>query len=99
MDCYRCCRFGPSRFQSGRRLWDRRTGADRKKNSFPGCRRCGNRDQVGADAMPDRSHTESDGPISRILPDWSITIVHELVAVVFKFLAEEIQHRPTFMTG
>src|SRR5260370_28498007 len=47
--------------------------------------------------MPARKDTKRHRPVSRILPDRSIAIVHELIAVVFEFLAEVIQHRPTFM--
>src|SRR3984893_10491072 len=52
-----------------------------------------------ADPMPDRKDTEGDWPVRWILPDRSIALVHELVAVVFELLAEVIQHGPTFMTG
>src|ERR1700676_2326613 len=54
---------------------------------------------AGADPMPDRKDTERYRPVSGILPDRSIALVHELVAVVFEFLAKVIQHGPTFMTG
>src|ERR1035437_245923 len=52
-----------------------------------------------ADSMPDGNDAERDRPVSRILPDWRVAIIHELVAVVFELLAEEIQHGPAFMTG
>src|ERR1039457_7637336 len=48
--------------------------------------------------MPHRDHTESYGPIAGILPDRCIPVVHQLIAVVFEFLAEEIQHGPALMT-
>ena len=35
----------------------------------------------------------------RILPDRGVPVVHELVAVVFEFLAKVIQHGPGLMTG
>src|ERR1700686_1927175 len=54
---------------------------------------------AGAYPMPDRQDTERYRPVSGILPDRSIALVHELVAVVFELLAEVIQHGPTFMTG
>ena len=54
---------------------------------------------VGADAMPERNDAEGDRPVPGILPNGSIAVVHELVAVVLEFLAEEIEHGPTFMTG
>src|ERR1700691_1621101 len=56
-------------------------------------------DAVGANAMPDRSDAERDWPVSRILPDWGIAIVHQVVAVIFDFLAKVIEHGPAFMVG
>ena len=52
------------------------------------------RDLAGAHPVPDRNDAERDRPIAGILPDRGIPVVHQLVAVVFEFLAKEIQHRP-----
>ncbi len=56
-------------------------------------------DPVHALAAPEGRKAECDGPVPIVLPDGSVAIVHELIAVVFELLAEVIQHRPTFMTG
>src|SRR5579872_3578642 len=53
----------------------------------------------GAHAVPDRNDTERDRPVSRILPDGGIAVIHQLVAVVFELLAKVIEHRPGFVTG
>src|SRR5260370_37123496 len=57
------------------------------------------RNLAGAHPMPDRDDAERNRPIAGVLPDRSIPVVHELVAVVFEFLAKIIQHRPGLMTG
>ncbi len=53
-----------------------------------------NLDLAGAHAVPDRRDTEDHRPISRVLPDRGVAIVHELVAVVFELLSKVVQHRP-----
>src|ERR1700685_2250128 len=55
------------------------------------------RDLTGADPVPKRKDSKRDRPIAGILPNRGIPVVHQLIAVVFKFLAEEVQHRPAFM--
>src|ERR1700751_4729050 len=55
--------------------------------------------RVRADTMPDRGDAECRGPVGSILPDRRVAIVHQLIPVVFKFLTEEIEHRPAFMTS
>src|SRR6202035_1077594 len=42
---------------------------------------------------------EGDRPIAWILPDRSIAVIHQLIAVVFEFLAEVVEHRPRFVAG
>ena len=56
-------------------------------------------DFIDALATPERSHAQGDRPVGSILPDRGVTIVHELVAIVFKFLAKVVQHRKRFMAG
>ena len=46
-----------------------------------------------------RGDADTDGEITQILPDGSITVVHQLVAVVFEHLAEVIEFGPSFVTG
>src|ERR1035441_2669840 len=52
-----------------------------------------------ADPVPDGSDAEGERPVSGILPDRRIAVVHKLIAVVFELLAEIVEHRPTFMTS
>src|SRR5712691_6810582 len=54
-------------------------------------------DFVSAFPAPEGSHAQSDGPVGRVLPDRSVAIIHELVAVVLKLLAKIIQHWPGLM--
>ena len=54
---------------------------------------------VAAIAVPLRNNAEGDRPVRRILPDRSIPIVHQLVAVVLKLLAKVVEHRPSFVAG
>ena len=49
--------------------------------------------------MPVRRDAEGDRPVRRVLPDRRITIIHQLITVVFKFLTEVVEHRPSFMAG
>src|SRR5947208_16609540 len=56
-------------------------------------------DLVRTFAVPKRCHAERDRPIGGILPDWRITIVHQLVAVVFELLSKVVQHWPGFMAS
>src|SRR5580698_6231123 len=49
--------------------------------------------------MPDWRYAEGYRPVPGVLPDGSIAVIHELVAVVFELLAEVIQHRPGLMAG
>src|ERR1700676_2233091 len=48
--------------------------------------------------MPDRNDAEGNRPVSWVLPDRGIPVVHELVAVVLELLAEIVEHRPRLMT-
>src|ERR1700730_4981679 len=57
-----------------------------------------NRHFTRAYPVPDRSNAERDRPIPGILPNRSVTVVHELVPVIFEFLAKIVQHGPGFMT-
>ena len=54
---------------------------------------------VDALAAPERRHAQRDRPVPRVLPDGSVFVVHQLVAVVFEFLAEVIEHGPGFVAG
>src|SRR5947209_19998449 len=47
--------------------------------------------------VAERCYSQGNGPIRRILPDRRVTVVHELVAVVFELLSKVIQHWPSFM--
>src|ERR1700741_2626873 len=58
-----------------------------------------NRNFAGTDPMPDRRDAEGDRPVTRILPDRRIAIVHQLIAVVFEFLAEVVEHWPRLVAG
>src|SRR5579864_9185086 len=58
-----------------------------------------NRNFAGADSMPDRRDAEGDRPVTRILPDRRIAIVHQLITVVFEFLAEVVEHWPRLVAG
>src|SRR5690348_7012421 len=49
--------------------------------------------------MPVRRAAKRDRPIGGVLPDRSIAIIHELVAVVLEAPAEVVQHRPGNMTS
>src|SRR5262249_33788814 len=57
------------------------------------------RDLVRALPAPEWRDTQCDRPVGRVLPNWRILVVHQLVAVVFEFLAEKIEHGPGLMTG
>src|SRR3984957_13899041 len=59
---------------------------------------CIHQNLAGAYAVPDRHNAESDRPVSRILPDRGIAVVHELIAVIFELLPKVIQHRPGLVT-
>src|SRR6185437_8286609 len=54
---------------------------------------------VGALAVPARRNSYGHRPITVVLPDRSVPIIHQLVAVVLELLAEVVEHRPGFMTG
>src|SRR6185312_12260023 len=54
---------------------------------------------VGALAVPARRDSYGHRPIAVVLPDRSVPIIHQLVAVVLELLAEIIEHRPGFMAG
>src|SRR6266849_11176377 len=58
-----------------------------------------NRHFVRAFPVPARRYTEGDGPVSVVLPDGRIPVIHQLVAVVFELLPEVIEHGPSLMTG
>src|SRR5258708_14056948 len=65
----------------------------------PGNRRIGtgsgiHQDLAGAHSVPDRQDAESNRPVPRVLPDRSIAIIHELVAVILELLSKVIPHRP-----
>src|SRR6202790_4121913 len=64
-----------------------------------GTRRSIDRNLVCAFPMPLRRDPESYRPVRRILPDWGIPIVHQLITVVFEFLSEIVEHRPSLVTG
>ena len=46
-----------------------------------------------------RNNAEGDRPVRRILPDRSIPIIHQLIAVVLELLAKVVEHRPGFVAG
>src|SRR5579863_1143143 len=54
---------------------------------------------AGAHAVPDRCDTEGHRPVAGILPDRSIAIIHQLVAVVFELLAKVVEHGPRLMAS
>src|SRR5262249_7103648 len=54
---------------------------------------------IGILPVPLRGDADTDGEITQVLPDGSITVVHQLVAIVFEDLAEIIQLGPGFVTG
>src|ERR1700758_1297426 len=57
------------------------------------------RDFVAALSMPIRRNTKGGRPEGVILPDGSVPVVHELIAVVLESPAEIVQHRPGDVTG
>src|SRR5579859_2858045 len=57
------------------------------------------RNLSGTHAVPDWNDTERNRPISRVLPDRGIAVIHQLVAVVFELLPKVIEHRPGLMAG
>src|SRR5260370_14487370 len=70
----------------------------------PGDRRIGsgsgvNQDLASAHPVPNRQDAEGDRPVSGILPDRGVAVVHELIAVVFEFLAEVVEHGPGLVAG
>jgi hypothetical protein len=54
---------------------------------------------ASAHTVPDGRDAEDYRPISGVLPDRSIAIIHELVAVVFELLSKVVQHRPRLMAS
>ena len=101
------CRIGGGQYVERKILFQRAAGVEiqaaeieaGRSNLLLASRALVGRDQVSAHPVPDRRDAESDWPVARVLPDRGVAIIHELIAVVFEFLAEEIQHRPTFMTS
>ena len=54
---------------------------------------------VGAFAVPLGRDAHGDRPVAVVLPDRSIPIIHQLVAVVLELLAKVVEHRPGFVAG
>src|ERR1700680_2012327 len=54
---------------------------------------------VGAFSVPVRNDAKGNWPIGRVLPDRSVPVVHQLVAVVFELLSKVVQHRQSLVAG
>src|SRR4029077_20742045 len=56
-------------------------------------------DLVRAFTMPARCDAYGHGPISIVLPDRGVAVVHQLVTAVFELLSTIIEHWPSLVTG